>query len=69
MATEESVTGPKEYMINRGNDLIDRIDNGEDVAFRASLQLAPRDARGNIDVAYAVLQRLQADYLAWKGGA
>lgn len=55
-----SIAGPKAYMEEQGNARIEKIEAGECVVFRASLQHSP-------NIGTAVLVSLQTDYAAWKG--
>jgi len=62
------ISGPKKYMTERGNALVDRIHDGDDIVFNANMMFAPIDPlTGNLDVETVLLQRVAADYMAWKG--
>ncbi len=54
------LNGPGGYMEERGFDLIDRIQAGQDVTFNLTGHLSP-------SVEMAVLVRLQTDYAGWLG--
>jgi hypothetical protein len=55
-----TLTGPAEYMRQRGNALADAICAGKDAVFNMTSHLSP-------SVEMAVLVRLQTDYAAWRG--
>jgi hypothetical protein len=55
-----SIRGPKEYMDERGSDLLDDILNDDDDQFSEFLRRAPSAKK-------AMLVRLQTDYAGWKG--
>ncbi len=58
---EEGVlTGPRKYMEEQGNALVDKIMAGEDMIFNMTSGQSP-------DVEVAVLVRLQTDYAGWIG--
>ena len=52
--------GPKDYMEERGNALLDEILAGEDTIFNMTRGQSP-------DVETAILVRLQTDYAGWLG--
>lgn len=55
------IVGPKDYMEERGNDLIRRIGNGEEKEkFEMYLSFQP-------DPLIALKVLIQTDYAAWKG--
>lgn len=54
------VSGPKEYMEERGSARIRSIEDGQDVVFNFGVTSAP-------DVFTAVLVSLQTDYASWRG--
>jgi hypothetical protein len=54
------LSGPQDYMIERGNALTDRILAGEDTIYNLTASQSP-------DVETAVLVRLQTDYAGWLG--
>ncbi len=54
------ISGPANYMKERGNEKLKRITGGEDVVFNASLLQSP-------DVETGVLVALQTDYAGWLG--
>ncbi len=54
------LSGPAQYMKERGDALVDAICAGEDVIFNTTAHLSP-------DVETAVLVRLQTDYAGWLG--
>lgn len=55
-----TISGPAEYMRERGNDRIDRIAAGLDTVFNFAL-------REHRDQDMAVLVSIQTDYAGWKG--
>lgn len=62
------MSGPTDYMEVRGNALMDRIEAGKDIVFIENLKTTPIDPlTGDVDIEIALLQRVMADYLAWKG--
>lgn len=56
------VSGPAEYMRERGNDRIERILAGTCSAFAAGVRFG-----AGVDTATLVLTSLQTDYAGWKG--
>lgn len=54
------LSGPKQYMEERGNAKLERMLAGEDVVFNTSLLHSP-------DTATGVLVALQTDYAGWLG--
>ncbi len=56
----DSITGPAEYMTERGNELLDRIMAGDDAVFNTTAHYSP-------DVEMAVLVRIQTDFAGWMG--
>ena len=54
------ISGPRAYMLEQGNALIDRILAGEDPIFNLTYSQAP-------DMYQAVIRRLQTDYAGWSG--
>ena len=54
------INGPGGYMEERGFDLIDKIEAGQDVIFNMTAHLSP-------SVEVAILVRLQTDYAGWLG--
>ena len=56
------VSGPAEYMRERGNDRIERILEGSCSVFNAGARFS-----AGVGVATLVLTSLQTDYAAWKG--
>lgn len=54
------LTGPVEYMAERGNARLDRILSGQDAVFNFGCTRAP-------SVEQAILVSLQTDYAGWKG--
>ena len=52
--------GPKEYVEEKGNSLLDRILAGEDTIFNMTNDQSP-------DIETAILVRLQTDYAGWLG--
>jgi len=65
--TEDAIWGPKRYMDDRGNLLVDKIIDGRDLVFNGTLDLAPIGIDGLPDYDILMLQRVYSDYLAWKG--
>ena len=59
---DEVVTGPAEYMRERGNARLAKILAGEDTVFNAGCQFSPGS-----DTATLVLTSLQTDYANWLG--
>lgn len=57
---DNTVTGPGEYMIERGNALLDAIEAGDDTMFNLTAHLSP-------SAEMAVLVRLQTDFAGWLG--
>ena len=57
-----AVSGPAEYMRERGDERLKRILSGTDTVFNAGLRFA-----ANVDTATLVLTSLQTDYAAWLG--
>lgn len=55
-----TLTGPAEYMRERGNALLDRVLAGQDQMFNMTAHFSP-------DVEMAVLVRLQTDFAGWLG--
>ena len=55
-----TLSGPQEYMRERGNTLADRIVAGDDPMFNMTAHLSPT-------VECALLVRLQTDYAGWLG--
>ena len=58
-----AVSGPAEYMRERGNVRLDRILRGEDTVFNAGCQFAPNGT----PTVTLVLTSIQTDYAAWLG--
>ncbi len=56
----DTLTGPAEYMTERGNALVDAIVAGQDTTFNLTAHLSP-------SVEMAVLVRLQTDFAGWLG--
>lgn len=56
------VSGPVEYMLERGNARLDRILRGEDSVFNAGCRFNPEVSTENL-----VLVSLQTDYAGWRG--
>lgn len=56
----EILSGPKEYMEDQGNMLVDKIFADEDTVFNMTAHLSP-------DVETAIVVRLQTDYAGWLG--
>ena len=54
------LSGPAQYMAERGDTLVDAIFAGEDMIFNTTAHLSP-----NIET--ALLVRLQTDYAGWLG--
>ncbi len=54
------LSGPKAYMDEQGNTLVDKVLAGEDVIFNTTAHLSP-------DIEMAILVRLQTDYAGWLG--
>jgi len=52
--------GPRDYMLEQGNALLDKILAGEDTIFNLTKDQSP-------DVETAILVRLQTDYAGWQG--
>jgi hypothetical protein len=52
--------GPRDYMLEQGNALLDKILAGEDTIFNLTEDESP-------DVETAILVRLQTDYAGWLG--
>jgi hypothetical protein len=52
--------GPRDYMEEQGNELLDRILAGEDTIFNMISDQSP-------DIETAILVRLQTDYAGWLG--
>ncbi len=58
---EEGVlSGPKAYMEEQGNTLVDKVLAGEDAIFNTTAHLSQ-------DIELAILVRLQTDYAGWLG--
>jgi hypothetical protein len=57
---EGILCGPKDYMEEQGNSLVDRMLAGEDMIFNLTADQSP-------DVETAILVRLQTDYAGWLG--
>ena len=57
---EGILCGPKDYMENQGNTLLDKILTGEDTIFNMTKGQSP-------DIETAILVRLQTDYAGWLG--
>lgn len=55
-----TVSGPAEYMRERGNERLERIMSGTDTVFNFGCRQSP-------NVETAVLVSLQTDYAAWRG--
>jgi hypothetical protein len=55
------VTGPGEYMRERGSERLDRILRGDDAVFNAGARFSAESAEK------LVLVSLQTDYAGWKG--
>jgi hypothetical protein len=61
ISLEEGVfSGPKDYMDEQGNALLDRIVAGQDTVFNLAKDQSP-------DIETAILVRLQTDYAGWLG--
>ncbi len=54
------LSGPKQYMEEQGNTLVDKVLAGEDVIFNTTAHFSP-------DIETAILVRLQTDYAGWLG--
>jgi len=54
------LSGPQDYMLARGNALVDQILAGEDPIYNLTANRSP-------DVETAILVRLQTDYAGWLG--
>jgi hypothetical protein len=54
------LTGPAQYMHERGNSKLAEIESGMDCVFNASLEHSP-------DVETGILVAMQTDYAAWLG--
>ena len=52
--------GPRDYMEEQGNALLDRILAGDDTTFNMTSDQSP-------DIEAAILVRLQTDYAGWLG--
>ena len=52
--------GPRDYMLEQGNVLLDKILAGEDTIFNMTKDQSP-------DIETAILVRLQTDYAGWLG--
>lgn len=52
--------GPRDYMLEQGNNVLDKILAGEDTIFNLTKDQSP-------DVETAILVRLQTDYAGWLG--
>ncbi len=52
--------GPRDYMEEQGNALLDKILVGEDTVFNMTADQSP-------DIETAILVRLQTDYAGWLG--
>ena len=52
--------GPRDYMLEQGNSLLDKILAGEDTIFNMTRDQSP-------DIETAILVRLQTDYAGWLG--
>lgn len=71
------VTGPADYMKERGNDRLRAIEAGTDVVFNMGMGRAPSALYASLtgmdgtplspDPETAILVSLQTDYAAWKG--
>ena len=57
---EGILCGPKDYMENQGNMVLDKILTGEDPIFNMTKDQSP-------DLETAILVRLQTDYAGWLG--
>ena len=57
---EDLLLGPRDYMEEQGNPLLDKILAGEDTLFNLTKDQSP-------DVETAILVRLQTDYAGWLG--
>ncbi len=57
---EGILTGPRAYMEEQGNALVDKILAGKDMIFNMTSGQSP-------DVETAILVRLQTDYAGWIG--
>ena len=57
---EGILCGPKDYLENQGNTLLDKILAGEDTIFNMTKDQSP-------DIETAILVRLQTDYAGWLG--
>lgn len=57
----KTVSGPAEYMRERGNERIDRITSGKDTVFNAGVRFSAEPAEK------LLLVSLQTDYAGWKG--
>lgn len=55
-----TISGPKEYMEQKGNALISKIEDGRDPVFNITADQSP-------DLITAILVRLQTDYAGWIG--
>lgn len=52
--------GPRDYVLEQGNTLLDKILAGEDTIFNMTNDQSP-------DIETAILVRLQTDYAGWLG--
>ncbi len=57
---EGILSGPRDYMEEQGNALVDRILAGEETVFNLTAGESP-------DLETAILVRLQTDYAGWLG--
>jgi len=55
-----TLTGPADYLREQGNEKLDRILSGDDVAFNMTAHLSP-------SVEVAILVHLQTDFAGWVG--
>lgn len=60
MTDEWSISGPSDFMSEKGSALIKSIGAGTDTVFNMSASLSP-------DLRTAVLVRLQTEFAGWKG--
>ena len=54
------ISGPKQYMVEQGCALIEKIEAGQDLIFNMTSHRSP-------DFITAILVRLQTDFAGWRG--
>ena len=57
---EGILLGPRDYMLEQGNALLDKVLAGEDSVLNMTMTQSP-------DIETAILVRLQTDYAGWLG--